>query len=46
VLLSPLEAIKDYKLLKLEKYKVDQICTRNVEITIKKYYSLKDMPQA
>lgn len=41
VLLSPLEAIRDYKLLELEKHKVDQICTRNVKITIKKTSPLK-----
>lgn len=39
--MSPLEATKDYKPLELEKYKVDQSCTRNGKIAIKKILSFK-----
>lgn len=44
MLLGSLEAIKNYKLLELEKYKVDEIRNKNVETIITKYCPLKGMP--
>lgn len=44
MLLSSLEAIKNYKVLECEKYKVDQIPNKNVETIITKYCPLKGMP--
>lgn len=44
MLLSSLEAMKNYKLLELDKYKVVQICNKNAETIIKKHRPLKVRP--